>query len=143
MYLVKKLPETVVKWQIHRFVCFFTHKTILYYFFRRKKLFLSITNFSPYFYQLARLAEQNNSFFAKYLTNFSPIQYVYNGRSPFVVERNNIYLKKKILCSHQEVHEFLDLSQELSTLVLIHLNVAKSRKKNFPVMYKYDGQNVK
>ena len=95
MYLVKKLPETVVKWQIHRFVCFFTHKTILYYFFGRKKLFLSITNFSPDFYQLARLAEQNNSFFAKYLTNFSPIQYVYNGRSPFVVEKNNIYLKKK------------------------------------------------
>ena len=58
-------------------------------------------------------------FCAKYLTNFSPIQYVYNVKSPFVVEKNNIYLKKKILCSHQEVHELKDLSLELSTLVYI------------------------
>ena len=36
----------------------------------KKILFLSITNFSPDFYQLARLAEQNNSFLCKIFDQF-------------------------------------------------------------------------
>ena len=51
------------------------------------------------------------------MTNFSPIQYVYNVKSPFVVEKNDINQKKNFLCSLQDIHELMNLSCQLPTLV--------------------------
>ena len=51
------------------------------------------------------------------MTNFSPIQYVYNVKSPFVVEKNDINQKKKFFCSLQDIHELMNLSCQLPTLV--------------------------
>ena len=46
---------------------------------------------------------------------------VYDIKSPYSVEKSDIYQILKNLCSHQEIHESLELSTQLVTLVEILL----------------------
>ena len=74
-------------------------------------LFLSITIFSPDFYQLATLADQNHSFLCKILTDFSPIKHSYDVKSPYFVKKNHIYLIKSFFCLPHPIDEFLKVNR--------------------------------
>ena len=87
--------ELLIQSQLH---LKFEEKKV-YYFFGRKYYFFQLQISHLTSINLLDLQSKTIVFCAKYLTNFSPIQYVYNVKSPFVVEKNNIYLKKKI-CVH-------------------------------------------
>ena len=76
-------------------------------------LFLSITIFTPDFYQLATLADENHSFWAKFLTNFSPIKHVYDVKSPCFVQKNQIYLNKSFFCLPHLIDEFVKVSRKM------------------------------
>ena len=105
--------ELLIQSQLH---LKFEEKKV-YYFFGRKYYFFQLQISHLTSINLLDLQSKTIVFCAKYLTNFSPIQYVYNVKSPFVVEKNNIYLKKKFLCSYQDIHELMNFSCQLPTLV--------------------------
>ena len=68
------------------------------------------------------------------MTNFSPIQYVYDEKSPYFVEKSDIYQIKKNLCSCQDIHESLELSPQLLTLVLwLETNVQDKKVTNITI----------
>ena len=93
----------------------FEEKSIL--FLWKKSIFLSITIFLPDFYHLVTCSEQIIVFCAKCRPIFSTIRYVYDVKSPYFVEKSDIYQIKKILCSQQDIHQSLELSLQLLTLV--------------------------
>ena len=89
------------KWVIASFrVNFFWNLKKEILFLWKKISFLSITIFSPDFYQLATLAEENHSFLCKILTIFLAMRYAYDVMSLYFVKKNNIYISKKIFCVH-------------------------------------------
>ena len=91
-----------------------------------KILFLSITIFSPDFYQLATLAHQNHSFLCKILTNFSPIKHAYDVKSPYFVEKNHIYLIKSFFCLLlHPMYKSLEVNRKVPTLVVSLLYSSK------------------
>ena len=53
---------------------------------------------------------------------------VYDIKSPYSVEKSDIYQILKNLCSHQEIHESLELSTQLVTLVEILLKYKNIKK---------------
>ena len=98
----------------------------VYYFFGRKYYFFQWQFSHLTSINLLDLQSKTIVFCAKYLTNFSPIQYVYDEKSPYSVEKSDIYQIKKNLCSCQDIHESLELSPQLLTLtVLIQVRSAK------------------
>ena len=112
--------ELLIQSQLH---LKFEEKKV-YYFFGRKYYFFQLQISHLTSINLLDLQSKTIVFCAKYLTNFSPIQYVYNVKSPFVVEKNNIYLKKKFVFTsrHSRINEFQlsaahfkELSAALST----------------------------
>ena len=56
-------------------------------------------------------------FCAKFLTNFSPIKYVYDVKSPYFVQKNQIYLNKSFFCLPHLIDEFVKVSRKVPTLV--------------------------
>ena len=85
-------------------------------------LFLSIAIFSPDFYQLATVVEQNHSFFAKFLTHFSPIEHEYDLKSPCFVKKNHIYLIKSFFCLPHPIDKFLKVNRKVSTLMAFDIS---------------------
>ena len=82
--------ELLIQSQLH---LKFEEKKV-YYFFGRKYYFFQLQISHLTSINLLDLQSKTIVFCAKYLTNFSPIQYVYNVKSPFVVEKINLYLFK-------------------------------------------------
>jgi hypothetical protein len=118
--LLKKIIEEIL---ILMSYCFIQSQFLLKFeeIFLWKKIFLSITIFSPDFYKLATLAKQNHGFLCKILTNFSHIRYVYDVKSPYFVKKNNIYLNKSIFVLLQPIYESFKVNKKLPTLVEIVL----------------------
>ena len=105
--------ELLIQSQLH---LKFEEKKV-YYFFGRKYYFFQLQISHLTSINLLDLQSKTIVFCAKHLTNFSPIQYVYNVKSPFVVEKNDINQKKNFFCSLQDIHELMNLSCQLPTLV--------------------------
>ena len=87
--------------------------------FSKEILFLSITIFLPDLFHLATLSEQNHSFLCKLLTNFFNCKICTDVKSPYFVEKNDIYQIKNILCAYDGVHESFELSTPPPTLPVI------------------------
>ena len=95
--LKKVIKEILIKNEllIHsESISFEIWKEKKYYFFQKQFSYLtSIT--------LLHFQSKIIVFCAKYWPIFPTIRYVYDAKSPYFVEKNDIYLKKNILCARQ------------------------------------------
>ena len=114
-------------------ICIFDTKTCVH-------LISFNNNFLTWLLSPCYAVSANHSFLCKILTIFFNYKIWTDVKSPYFVEKNDIYQIKNILCAYDGVHESFELSTPQPTLVWQHFILDKEKKKPESILLAVLGQ---